>query len=650
MAETVGTKTEQKTSAGKDVYKTPEGESVSEKSVTIKFGDKAYVNAPSIHEGKKYTEDEIKKMLLEGVIKPTSRHDTLEEAIKAAETRSNNLLKDGGMTLAKQMEMFQDGGLMDEGGTVDPVSGNDVPPGSNQEEVRDDIPAQLSEGEFVFPADVVRYFGLEKLMQMRQEAKMGLQRMEDMGQMGNSEEAIMPDNLPFSIEDLDMEEDAEYNTSQEFAIGGMPNANSGVFYNPASQPTTGVATAPVQAASSNIARSIPIAQAATPMQAGSSNQSAMFNNYQLPQVGVPVMPQRDDLPPFLGGVVPGVGGGVDYVDEVYVNEAGATETFRRYTDGKLLDKNGNEAVIPEGYTIKSEADKKVTIDPTKVKTATVQDEGGSNEDNEAPGPSTTDVTGIGYNKSNLAPEIANLVSKYGAGFGTLADTFVKGPANAMAGLPGLTSMLGGKTTALSNSLTSAAFGGVLDNFRGYTGQGNLFSKETTAGGIMNTSVYTNNVALDQLGSVAIDKLDTTARAVVEELRGLFVDVDGNPISEPQSRQNIVAEAKRNGIRTTLKNTNIGRKTTAIIRELAAKKSRDIELKTSKEAAQQKTEAEAKLGSMFQDYSDYVDSYDDSGDGLDAGGFESDVGGDTADTSTGADTAGTDPDADGGDMN
>ena len=45
--------------------------------------------------------------------------------------------------MAKQMDMFDDGGLMDEGGTVDPVSGNDVPPGSTQEEVRDDIPAQL---------------------------------------------------------------------------------------------------------------------------------------------------------------------------------------------------------------------------------------------------------------------------------------------------------------------------------------------------------------------------------------------------------------------------------------------------------------------------------------------------------------------------
>ena len=119
--------------------------------------------------------------------------------------------------MAKQMDMFNEGGLMDEGGTVDPVSGNDVPPGSTQEEVRDDIPAQLSEGEFVFPADVVRYFGLEKLMEMRQEAKMGLQRMEDMGQMGNSEEAIMPDNLPFDIDDLEMEDDAV-----GMAQGGMP--------------------------------------------------------------------------------------------------------------------------------------------------------------------------------------------------------------------------------------------------------------------------------------------------------------------------------------------------------------------------------------------------------------------------------------------
>ena len=125
--------------------------------------------------------------------------------------------------MATQMELFEtveggfeEGGLMDEGGTTDPVSGNEVPPGSTQEEVRDDIPAQLSEGEFVFPADVVRYIGLENLMRMRQEAKQGLAQMEAMGQMGNSEEATVQDDLPFDMYDLDVEDDG-----LEMQQGGM---------------------------------------------------------------------------------------------------------------------------------------------------------------------------------------------------------------------------------------------------------------------------------------------------------------------------------------------------------------------------------------------------------------------------------------------
>ena len=126
----------------------------------------------------------------------------------------------GGVSIKEQMSMFDDGGLLDEGGTTDPVSGNEVPPGSMQEEVRDDIPAQLSEGEFVFPADVVRYIGLEKLMQLRQEAKMGLKRMEAMGQMGNSDEAIIPDDLPFTLDDLELEDEPV-----EMQIGGFVDPN-----------------------------------------------------------------------------------------------------------------------------------------------------------------------------------------------------------------------------------------------------------------------------------------------------------------------------------------------------------------------------------------------------------------------------------------
>jgi hypothetical protein len=125
-----------------------------------------------------------------------------------------------------QMELFNDGGLMDEGGMIDEVSGNDVPPGSTRKEVRDDIPAMLSEGEFVFPADVVRYFGLERLMEMRQQAKMGLQKMEAMGQMGNSEEATIPDDLPFSPEDLIIM------SPQEFNRGGVVQAQQGTFVQP----------------------------------------------------------------------------------------------------------------------------------------------------------------------------------------------------------------------------------------------------------------------------------------------------------------------------------------------------------------------------------------------------------------------------------
>ena len=149
-----------------------------------------------------------------------------------------------GGDIAEQMEMFQDGGLKDEGGTKDPVSGNDVPPGATQEEVRDDIPAQLSEGELVFPADVVRYIGLEKLMKLRQDAKMGLKVMEEMGQMGNADEATIPDDIPFSLIDIDMAEDDE--EVEERAQGGVIRAANGF----AGTTTT---TNPVQKRQPNVA-------------------------------------------------------------------------------------------------------------------------------------------------------------------------------------------------------------------------------------------------------------------------------------------------------------------------------------------------------------------------------------------------------------
>ena len=124
--------------------------------------------------------------------------------------------------------LFAEGGMNDQGGTVDPVSGNEVPPGSLQNEVRDDIDAKLSEGEFVIPADVVRYIGLERLMKLRDEAKQGLSRMAEIGQMGNAQEVANPealhegdDGFESEIDDIMKEVEGNQTEEKQFAAGGF---------------------------------------------------------------------------------------------------------------------------------------------------------------------------------------------------------------------------------------------------------------------------------------------------------------------------------------------------------------------------------------------------------------------------------------------
>ena len=116
---------------------------------------------------------------------------------------------EGGVPMKKQMEMFENGGLMDEGGTVDPVSGNDVPPGSTQEEVRDDIPAQLSEGEYVVPSDVVRFYGVRFFENLRAKAKFGYQDMADNGRIGGEPVDKPNMDMMFDISELEVEDDGE---------------------------------------------------------------------------------------------------------------------------------------------------------------------------------------------------------------------------------------------------------------------------------------------------------------------------------------------------------------------------------------------------------------------------------------------------------
>jgi hypothetical protein len=120
-----------------------------------------------------------------------------------------------------QMEMFNRGGvsLKDEGGEIENTSGNDVPLGGTKEGVADDQPANLSAGEMVLSADVVRYHGVERIMALRDEAKIGYSKMKAMGQLGNEEDATIPTEaifnpggMPFSVVDLeyiDMEDDVD---------------------------------------------------------------------------------------------------------------------------------------------------------------------------------------------------------------------------------------------------------------------------------------------------------------------------------------------------------------------------------------------------------------------------------------------------------
>ena len=105
---------------------------------------------------------------------------------------------------------------------VDPVSGNEVPMGATPEEVRDDIPAQLSEGEYVVPADVVRFYGVKFFEDLRTEAKQGYAEMDQNGRIGGEPvgpegmEMIEPeDDLPFDISELQTIDD-----EVEMAEGG----------------------------------------------------------------------------------------------------------------------------------------------------------------------------------------------------------------------------------------------------------------------------------------------------------------------------------------------------------------------------------------------------------------------------------------------
>ena len=148
------------------------------------------------------------------------RGEAVQKAVDKDDLEDSNNFAHGGMPCG-----------MDSGIMVDPESGNEVPVGSSPANVRDDISAMISEGEYVLPADVVKWHGLKHIMEMQTEAKMGLMSMFAEGLIQYVEEEAVeededsddektietPDGNEIEVAEFEVEEeDPEYEESEEY--------------------------------------------------------------------------------------------------------------------------------------------------------------------------------------------------------------------------------------------------------------------------------------------------------------------------------------------------------------------------------------------------------------------------------------------------
>ena len=133
---------------------------------------------------------------------------------------------EGGMALEEQMSM-NFGDVPDNTIGQDPVSGNDIPLGATAENVRDDIPSNLSEGEIVVPADVVNFHGVKLFEDLRAEAKIGYAKMAEDGRIGG--EPMDMDTasvgIEISLEDLEVEDDGREDAFLGKFFAGIREAN-----------------------------------------------------------------------------------------------------------------------------------------------------------------------------------------------------------------------------------------------------------------------------------------------------------------------------------------------------------------------------------------------------------------------------------------
>ncbi len=227
------------------------------------------------------------------------------------------------MAMEQQMEMFgagQMGRLEDDGMTRDPVSGNEIPPGSMANEVRDDVDAKLSDGEYVVPANVVRYYGVKYFEDLRNDAMRGLADMESKGRIGGEpvQEPITKGQPPISDQEMQMLQSMmnEGGVIKGFQEGGL---NDPITGNPIPQ--------------SIPSSYYPLSQFASP---GASTISSALNPYVTPATGTtPTVEESTGETSLV----------------TFVNPATGEVQVLQYIGGKPVDSNAYNTLINSGYFV-----------------------------------------------------------------------------------------------------------------------------------------------------------------------------------------------------------------------------------------------------------------------------------------------------------
>ena len=242
---------------------------------------------------------------------------------------------------------------------------NDPPVGSTPSEVADDIPAMISEGEFVIPADVVRYVGLDKIRAMMQEAKHGLACMEDEGLIVDVDEDGRPqkdqkeksDDKVAIIETVQIEKVDPMMT--QMAEGGMTDKDS-----PVSSPILNPENKPVMAEGGMVigpdgSLRMAMQEGGMPMQMEDMMMEEMPS--EEPEMAMPpeladeMAPQESEpMPeaPMMNAPVAQVINGVPHL-MAYLQE---DEIKALQEAGRGLDENGEQKLSPEGIPVFTEGE------------------------------------------------------------------------------------------------------------------------------------------------------------------------------------------------------------------------------------------------------------------------------------------------------